>query len=61
MAVLPVIAGRTSWLEVTQLKKNPLLKTKRRRGDANIIWDLMPIDPGHLTKLEDALARYYFE
>lgn len=59
-AILPLVAGRTSWLEVTQLKKNPLLKTKRRRGNANIIWDLFPIDPGQLSKVENALA-YYLE
>ena len=55
---MPVVAGRTSWLE-TPLKKNPLLKTRRRRGDANIIWDLMPIDPGVLSKIEALLTGYY--
>lgn len=55
---LPVVAGRTSWME-SPLKKNPLLKTKRRRGDANIIWDLMPIEPGVLSKIENMLATYY--
>lgn len=55
---MPVVAGRTSWLECP-LKKNPLLKTKRRRGDANIIWDLMPIEPGVLSKIENILATYY--
>ncbi len=58
VAKLPVVAGRTSWLECP-LKKNPLLKTKRRRGDANIIWDLMPIEPGALSKIENMLATYY--
>lgn len=57
-AVLPVVAGRTSWLEAP-LKKNPLLKTKRRRGDANIIWDLMPIDPNQLSKIEALLQDHY--
>lgn len=55
---MPVVAGRTSWME-TPLKKNPLIKVKRRRGDANIIWDLMPIDPSHLSKIEDLLTSYY--
>jgi len=55
---MPIVAGRTSWLECP-LKKNPLIKTKRRRGDANIIWDLMPIEPGVLGKIENALATYY--
>ena len=35
---LDVVAGRTSWMECKG-KKNPLLSTKRRRGDANLIWD----------------------
>ena len=58
IAKLPVVAGRTSWLECP-LKKNPLIKTKRRRGDANIIWDFMPIEPGVLAKMESALESYY--
>ena len=58
VAKMPVVAGRTSWLECP-LKKNPLIKTKRRRGDANLIWDLMPIEPGVLSKIENALATYY--
>lgn len=57
--VLPLVAGRTSYLEVASAKKNPLLKTRRRRGNANIVWDLMPIDPGHMSKIEDLLAKYY--
>lgn len=59
VAVLPLVAGRTSWLEVTQAKKNPLLKTRRRRGDANLVWDLLPIDPGQLSKIEAALEKSY--
>lgn len=55
---MPVVAGRTSWLEAP-LKKNPLIKTKRRRGDANIVWDLMPIDAAQLTKIEEMLGNYY--
>ena len=55
---MPVVAGRNSWLECP-LKKNPLIKTKRRRGDANIIWDMMPIDPGSLPKIENIMATYY--
>ena len=53
-----MVAGRTSYLE-TDYKRNPLLKTKRRRGDANIIWDLAPIEAGHLDKIEDRLMNYY--
>jgi len=55
---LDVVAGRTSWLESKE-KKNPLLSVKRRRGDANVVWDLMPIEVGHLAKIENALATYY--
>lgn len=55
---MDVVAGRTSWIEVPY-KKNPLIKTRRRRGDANVLWDLMPIDPGHLDKIEAALKNYY--
>ena len=58
VAHLHVVAGRTSFLE-TDYKHNPLLKTKRRRGDANIIWDLAPIDAGHLDKIENSLMNYY--
>lgn len=57
-AVMSVVAGRTSWMEATA-RKNPLLKTKRRRGDANLIWDMMPIDPAHLAKIENLLAEHY--
>ena len=55
---MPVVAGRTSWLECS-LRKNPLLKTKRRRGDANVVWDMMPIEPGQLSKIENLLATHY--
>lgn len=57
-AEMQVVAGRTSWLEAP-LKKNPLLSVKRRRGDANIVWDLMPIEPAHLSKIEEKLLRDY--
>ena len=58
-AAMQVVAGRTSFLEVKQKKKNPLLSTKRRRGDANIVWDLMPIEPGGLTKLTETIENEY--
>lgn len=58
VAQMPVVAGRTSWMEC-KYAKNPLLKAKRRRGDANIIWDMMPIEPGQLSKLENLLATHY--
>lgn len=55
---LCVVAGRTSWLE-TIYRKNPLLKTKRRRGNANVMWDLYPIDDNRMSKIDDALEGYY--
>lgn len=57
---IPVVFGRTSWLEAPY-KKNPLLKTKRRRGDANVMWDFVPIDFGHLKKIEAMLNEYYLK
>jgi len=59
IATMEVVAGRTSFLEVKQKKKNPLLSTKRRRGNANIVWDLMPIEPGGLSKLTDLIENEY--
>jgi hypothetical protein len=55
---LCVVAGRTSWLE-TNYRKNPLLKTKRRRGNANVMWDLFPIDGNRMAKINEALDCYY--
>lgn len=40
---LPVICGRNSWMECNH-KKNPLLDTKRRRGNSNIVWDMRPVE-----------------
>lgn len=40
---LPVVCGRNSWMECN-LKKNPLLDTKRRRGNSNIVWDMRPVE-----------------
>ena len=59
-ARMEIVAGRTSWLDAP-LKKNPLLNMKRRRGNANIIWDLMPIEPSQLDKIEKLLNEYYLK
>ena len=59
-ADMSVVAGRTSWLEAP-LKKNPLLNIKRRRGNANVVWEMMPIDPGQLEKIEVLLAEHYLK
>ncbi len=56
---MPFIGGRNCWLEC-KLSKNPLLKTQRRRGDANVVWDMQPLDK---TTVSAALKRAapYFE
>ena len=59
--LMPVIFGRNSWLEATSCKRNPLLKAKRRRGDANVVWDFAPIDNVTLTKIEAMLREYYLQ
>ena len=55
---LDFMAGRNSFIE-TKLKNNPLLSLKRRRGDANIMWDMKPIERTHLSKIETSLAEHY--
>ena len=37
---------------VYPLKKNPLLSVRRRRGDANVVWDLPPVDKRSLREME---------
>jgi len=56
--LMPIMAGRNSYLEAP-LKKNPLLSLKRRRGDANLMWDFAPIERSHLDKIENRLNGYY--
>ena len=58
--IVPVINGRNSWLEAPY-KKNPLLKLKRRRNDANVAWDLLPINPGSLERIEVMLREHYLK
>ena len=55
--VMPFVAGRNAWAEYV-LPKNPLLSTRRRRGDANIVWDLKPIDGGQLQKILETAEAY---
>ena len=52
------VGGRTSWAEFPY-KKNPLLDTRRRRKDANVAWELQPID---ITRVDGVLrlAKAYF-
>lgn len=51
---VPFITNRTS-ASCFSLRKNPLLKRKRRHGDANVLWDLNPLDDRQLHKIEKKL------
>lgn len=55
---VPFVFGRSCWGEFS-LKKNPLLPVKRRRKDANVVWELKPIDNQELKRIT-ALADGYF-
>ena len=59
-ARMPFVSGRTGWLRAS-LKKNPLLQTKRRRGDANVVWDFRPMDRGELDAALRAATAYFPE
>jgi len=50
---IPVIANKNQALVCGA--KNPLLELKRRRGDANVVWDMRPIDRSMLGKLQKEL------
>ena len=56
-AHLPFVFGRSCWAEF-ELKKNPLLSVRRRRGNANLVWDLRPVDATELDRIR-ALADSY--
>lgn len=55
---VPFVFGRTSWGEFS-LKKNPLLDPRRRRGNANVAWDLKPIDNAAFPKILAAAKAYF--
>jgi len=59
-AKLSFVCGRGNWMDVA-LRKNPLLRTQRRKGDANMVWDMSPIDRTQVEKVleqvEDFLAE----
>lgn len=57
-ARMPFVAGRNFWLETT-LAKNPLLKTQRRRGDANLVWDFKPLDMSTVAHAIDVAEAYF--
>lgn len=50
---LPLIAGGGCGQLIE--KKNPLLSTKRRRGNANLVWDLPPLENKKVEALKKAL------
>lgn len=52
---VPFIINRNS-AAAFSYKRNPLLNPKRRRGDANVVWDLQPLDSKQLSKVERALS-----
>ena len=53
-----VLVNCTSAMEI-EYKKNPLLMTKRRRGDANVMWDLKPIHMDHVMELKFNILTNY--
>ena len=57
-ARMPFVCGRNSWMEVS-LPKNPLLKTQRRRGDANLVWDMTPLDRTSVERVLEIVAGYF--
>ena len=54
---LPFVYGRSCWAEF-DLKKNPLLSVRRRRGNANLVWDLRPVDATLLDKIRAVADSY---
>ena len=52
------VSGRNSWSEVT-LQKNPLLKTQRRRSNANVVWDFVPLDHSSIEKVLKIAEEYF--
>ncbi len=57
-AKMSFVCGRGNWMEFP-LAKNPLLKTQRRRGDANLVWDMRPIDHTAVQKIVEVAERYF--
>lgn len=55
---LPFVCGRNSWMEC-KLAKNPLLRLQRRRGDANVVWDLQPIDRTTVDRVLEVAETYF--
>ena len=51
---MELISGLGTYLEIRPEKraKNALLSVKRRRGNANIVWDFLPIERNALQPLQ---------
>lgn len=59
-AKLSFVSGRGNWMDVA-LNKNPLLKTQRRRGDANLVWDMTPLDRSTVERVLNIVEGYFTE
>ena len=57
-AHMPFVSGRSNWLEAP-LAKNPLLKTQRRRGDPNVVWEMRPLDRTQVERALELVATYF--
>ena len=55
---MPFVSGRNGYLEC-KLAKNPLLRTQRRRGDANVVWDMQPLDRTTVAAALKRVAPYF--
>jgi len=55
---MPFVFGRNGWCEFP-LKKNPFLSLRRRRGDANIVWEMRPLDNAAIGKVLEIADGYF--
>ena len=55
---VPFVYGRNGWGEYA-LNKNPLLGVKRRRGDANIAWEMKPIETTDVDRIISVTDSYF--
>ena len=44
-------------MSMIKLEKNPLLRARRRRGDANVVWEFPPVEKKMLAKFRAALRE----
>ena len=57
-AVMSFVSGRNGWAEY-KYAKNPFLKTQRRRGNANVVWDMKPVEAPDLRKITATVEQYF--